>query len=199
MNPIAYQVMHPWHWLTYGQNSAAAQVMASCIGALLVLVTLYYTMKTLRMAGETLRVAGRQAEASENAANMAIKQLALTAQAEDKATAPLIQLDMAEDGRSATLTNVGLGPALAIEAELKLKADVKVICNTDVLGNEKSMTIKFRESDVGQFGLMVNYKSTHGRPHSVAVEWNQGTGWRVEHLSHEAPFDALLDMTFRQS
>lgn len=46
MQNILYQVFHPWHWLTYGQNAAGLAAVA----AILALVGLYfYTRYTRRM------------------------------------------------------------------------------------------------------------------------------------------------------
>jgi hypothetical protein len=48
MQNVIYQLMHPWHWLTYGQNATAVAAIAACLG----LIGLYfYTRYTRTMMG----------------------------------------------------------------------------------------------------------------------------------------------------
>jgi hypothetical protein len=48
MQNVIYQIMHPWHWLTYGQNATAVAAAAACLG----LIGLYfYTRSTRTMMG----------------------------------------------------------------------------------------------------------------------------------------------------
>lgn len=55
MQNIWYQVLHPWHWLTYGQNAAGVAASA----AVLALIGLYfytrYTRKMMLLGQETQR------------------------------------------------------------------------------------------------------------------------------------------------
>lgn len=54
MSNFLYQILHPWHWLTYGQNAAGVAAVAAILG----LVGLYfYTRYTRRMMklGEVTR------------------------------------------------------------------------------------------------------------------------------------------------
>jgi len=55
MQNILYQFLHPWHWLTYGQNAAGVAAVA----AILALVGLYfytkYTRKMMLLQQETQR------------------------------------------------------------------------------------------------------------------------------------------------
>src|ERR1019366_4887010 len=44
--PWLYQVTHPWHWLTYGQNAAGLQALCAFL-ALIGLI--FYTLYTRRM------------------------------------------------------------------------------------------------------------------------------------------------------
>jgi hypothetical protein len=46
MSPWQYQLLHPWHWLTYGQNAAALQAVSAFFG---VIGLLLYVLDTRRM------------------------------------------------------------------------------------------------------------------------------------------------------
>ena len=46
MPPWEYQILHPWHWLTYGQNAAALQAVCALLG---VIGLLFYVIDTRRM------------------------------------------------------------------------------------------------------------------------------------------------------
>lgn len=46
ISPWLYQVLHPWHWLTYGQNSAGVQAV---FAVLTLVVVWFYTTYTRRM------------------------------------------------------------------------------------------------------------------------------------------------------
>ena len=46
--PIVYQLWHPWHWLTYGQNAAA-------VGLIVVVFYTVYTRRMMLLAQQTRR------------------------------------------------------------------------------------------------------------------------------------------------
>jgi hypothetical protein len=59
---IEYQVFHPWHWLTYGQNAQAAAILVSaCVN----LVTVAVLIRTLIAVDLQARASRRQAQAAE--------------------------------------------------------------------------------------------------------------------------------------
>jgi len=66
-HPWLYQVLHPWHWLTYGQNAAFLAMVVNLF-AVIVLV------RTLSAVNRQAKAAGRQAEAAEAQAVAARKQ-----------------------------------------------------------------------------------------------------------------------------
>jgi hypothetical protein len=53
MQNFWYQVFHPWHWLTYGQNAGAVGAIASAVAAVAAVLALiglfFYTQYTRRM------------------------------------------------------------------------------------------------------------------------------------------------------
>jgi len=48
VNQMLYQLLHPWHWLTYGQNTAA-------VGLILLYFYTLYTRKMMLLAQQTRR------------------------------------------------------------------------------------------------------------------------------------------------
>lgn len=96
LHPHLYQLRHPWHWLTYGQNATAFGI----VGATLVnLVTLIVLVRTLRAVNKQARAADRQAQAAEKQAEAARKQTEVSEQqriaAERAATAAEKQVEAA--------------------------------------------------------------------------------------------------------
>jgi hypothetical protein len=48
VGPLLYQLLHPWHWLTYGQN-------ASVVGLIVVVFYTIYTRRMMLLAQQTRR------------------------------------------------------------------------------------------------------------------------------------------------
>ena len=59
---VEYQIFHPWHWLTYGQNSTAAAILVSAIVNLATVVVL---IRTLVAVNRQAVASDRQAKAAE--------------------------------------------------------------------------------------------------------------------------------------
>jgi hypothetical protein len=59
-HPNLYQVLHPWHWLTYGANSSALAAAATLLAAIAAAFAGYFALKTYRSAQRQLDVATKQ-------------------------------------------------------------------------------------------------------------------------------------------
>lgn len=57
-----YQILHPWHWLTYGQNASAAAILVS---AIVNLATVIVLIRTLVAVNRQAVASDRQAKAAE--------------------------------------------------------------------------------------------------------------------------------------
>jgi hypothetical protein len=55
LGPILYQVLHPWHWLTYGSNATAVGVAISALGLVVVILYTLYTRHLMMLAWQTRR------------------------------------------------------------------------------------------------------------------------------------------------
>ena len=76
-HPTLYQVCHPWHWLTYGQNAVAFGIF---IAAFINLFVAFVLWRTLNAVNKQARAADRQAEAAEAQAVAARKQTEVSEQ-----------------------------------------------------------------------------------------------------------------------
>jgi ribosome-binding ATPase YchF (GTP1/OBG family) len=61
-HPYLYQIWHPWHWFTYGQNASR---FGTVFTTLLNLATIYVLYKTLLAVNKQSDAADRQAKAAE--------------------------------------------------------------------------------------------------------------------------------------
>ena len=50
-----YQIMHPWHWLTYGQNAGALQGVCAVLAFILIWRYTVYTRRMMQLAESTRR------------------------------------------------------------------------------------------------------------------------------------------------
>lgn len=55
MNNALYQVLHPWHWLTYGQNATAVAALAAVAGLIGLFFYTRYTRQMMTMQETTVR------------------------------------------------------------------------------------------------------------------------------------------------
>jgi multidrug efflux pump subunit AcrA (membrane-fusion protein) len=76
-HPWLYQVLHPWHWLTYGQNATGIGVL---LATFVNWVTIFVLVRTLSTVNRQAQAADRQAEAAEAQADAARKQTEVSEQ-----------------------------------------------------------------------------------------------------------------------
>jgi hypothetical protein len=55
MDDVLYQLSHPWHWLTYGQNATAVAAVAACLGLVGLFFYTLYTKSIMKMQESTAR------------------------------------------------------------------------------------------------------------------------------------------------
>ena len=59
MKNIIYQVLHPWHWLTYGQNAAAVAALAAVVGFIVLFFYTLYTRRMMKTQSRTMEIQAR--------------------------------------------------------------------------------------------------------------------------------------------
>lgn len=57
MQNIEYQLLHPWHWLTYGQNATALGAVVACLGFIGLIFYTLYTRRMMKLGENTRRAA----------------------------------------------------------------------------------------------------------------------------------------------
>ena len=55
MQRIIYQITHPWHWLTYGQNAAALGALSAVLGLIGLFFYTTYTRRMMKLGEATRR------------------------------------------------------------------------------------------------------------------------------------------------
>jgi hypothetical protein len=55
MQNVMYQFLHPWHWLTYGQNAAAVEAVTACLGLIGLFIYTFYTRRMMRLSQDMQR------------------------------------------------------------------------------------------------------------------------------------------------
>ena len=62
MERTVYQVLHPWHWLTYGQNAAAVAALAAVVGFIVLFFYTLYTRRMMRTQSRTMEIQAQTME-----------------------------------------------------------------------------------------------------------------------------------------
>ena len=52
---VTYQLLHPWHWLTYGQNATALGAVVACLGFIGLVFYTFYTRRMMKLGEDTRR------------------------------------------------------------------------------------------------------------------------------------------------
>jgi hypothetical protein len=189
---MSYQILN---WLTSGQNSAAVQAIAA---AIITVGLLWFTWKAAR----------RHAEAAENTANMAIKQLFQSIASCDNNSQPLLELTLAdpsplpqyqtEDTRgTGIIKNIGLGPAHDIEAFYTTDPARKGIeFNVNFLGIGCTEKFTFNLFGASHCGLTFRYKSGHNSEYQTIIAHGAAYPKQLHQLLNR-PYEKLVDEHFQ--
>ena len=191
-----------WSWIS--SNSAPLQAIGSIISSVFLPLTILYTSKSVRIASqqtayakEAMEAAKKGAIASENAANLSIQQLGTSVHHFEKTTKPFVEFKLNSDCRSASLTNVGGGPALNfLLTDRNLPPKVIGYCDTDVLGSGTTTTIRISETSLRNYQLSIRYESVIRRRHYCIVEWNAEGEYKQWHHEDPHTIDNIFDLTF---
>jgi hypothetical protein len=191
-HPILYQLRHPWHWLTYGQNATAIAAMASgVIGA----VTVAVLARTLIAVNKQATAADRQAKAAEEQAKVARKQTEVAEQqriaSEESVKAARLQsaltrhqllsqlrpflalkkeLSTVGHGERWVIQNHGQGVALDISATLRKPPLDTIQVSQAILGPDQVAEISGNLLVLPQRGIQIQYRSQDNRYFTTYAE-----------------------------
>lgn len=166
MQNILYQALHPWHWLTYGQNAAGVAAVA----ATLALVGLYfytrYTRRMMLLQQETQRATITPILVSTGPIEFA----PLESKEDPAAQLGLIAPEVTAYRPVLTVRNVGLGAAIYITSwaqtvteKFTMGSSILFLQSPDTnAGNQQLQALLQGESMEIKFGLM-NPSQVKGR------------------------------------
>jgi len=72
---MVYQLLHPWHWLTYGQNASALQALAAVVATVAAIGAALYAKGAFQEAKEQVSVANRQLDIAREQAAKDVERL----------------------------------------------------------------------------------------------------------------------------
>jgi hypothetical protein len=183
MNPWLYQLLHPWHWLTYGQNATAFGIL---IATAVNLLAVFVLIRTLSAVNRQAKASARQAAAAEEQVNAAKAATAVSdAQriaTEDGARAERAHSELIRQQLLASLRpivvivrrtddlghishfveNYGEGVALCVKLNYRGKAE-ELYLSHDIVGPNQSAAILLDHRLFEADGVEVGYQSQDGR------------------------------------
>jgi hypothetical protein len=156
VHPYLYQLLHPWHWLTYGQNAMALGVLLATLVNLLAVLVL---IQTLLAVNRQAKAADRQAEAAEAQAAAARKQTEVSEQqrlaAERAATAAEEQVLAAKSA-----TAVSEAQRIAAEQAAMAEREHSELIRQQTLANLRPILVIIGERHSS--GMMIHFIENHG-------------------------------------
>lgn len=179
--PWLYQVRHPWHWLTYGQNATAFGVILATAVNLLAVYVLFRTLVTVNRQAEA---ADRQAQAAEAQADAARKQTEVSEQqriaAERAATAAEEQVAAAKSA-----TAVSEAQRVATEQGAAAEREHSELIRQQLLASLRPILVFVKSSD--DFGGNLQcFIENHGEGTALAIKANyRGRGFQEIFVSHD--------------
>jgi hypothetical protein len=183
LHPWLYQLRHPWHWLTYGQNATAFGILVATAVNLLAIIVL---IRTLSAVNRQAKAADRQAAAAEEQV-AAAKSASAVSDAQRIATEagakaerehselirqqllatlrPILVIARREDsfGNVTDLVeNHGEGVALSVKASYRGRNE-ELFLSLDILGPNHSAVTSLLPKPFEADGVEVRYQSQDGR------------------------------------
>ncbi len=183
MNPWLYQLLHPWHWLTYGQNATAVGIF---IATAVNLLAVYVLFRTLSAVNSQAEAANRQAAAAEEQVNAAKAATAVSdaqriateegARAEREhselirqqllaSLRPLLVITKGDDGHGNVthlVENHGVGAALSVKVCYRGKVQ-ELFLSHDIIGPNQSAITALDPTRFEADGVTVWYQSQDER------------------------------------
>jgi hypothetical protein len=120
MGPITYQILHPWHWLTFGQNSSAVQAVGAIVFGVASIVIAIFSLLYLISA---TTAAQRQAVAADTQAAIARATLREQVRPFLKVGVLFADKDFDHEDQVFVVTNAGSGSAVSIYFQFSDKND----------------------------------------------------------------------------
>jgi hypothetical protein len=184
MNPWLYQLLHPWHWLTYGQNATAFGIL---IATAVNLLAVFVLIRTLSAVNRQAKASDRQAAAAEEQVNAAKAATAVSdaqriateegARAEREHSElirqqllatlrPILVIAKHDDGHGNVINRVenhGEGAALSVKVSYRGQSAQELFLSYDIIGPNRSAITAPDATRFEKDGVVVRYESQDGR------------------------------------
>jgi hypothetical protein len=183
LHPWLYQVLRPWHWLTYGQNATAFGIL---IATAVNLLAVFVLIRTLSAVNRQAKASDRQAAAAEEQVNAA-KAATTVSDAQRIATEegaraerehselirqqllaslrPMLVITKHDDGKGNVthlVENHGVGVALSVKVSYRGKVQ-ELFLSHDIIGPNHSAITALDPTRFEADGVTVSYQSQDGR------------------------------------
>jgi hypothetical protein len=166
LHPWLYQLRHPWHWLTYGQNATGIGVLLATI---VNWVTIIVLMRTLSTVNRQAHAADRQALAAEAQAEASRKQTEVSEQqriaAERAANAAEEQVRAAQSA-----TAVSEAQRVATEAGAKAEREHSELIRQQLLARLRPILVVVETRHPS--GMALFSIENHGQGVALAMKAN---------------------------
>lgn len=175
-SPGFYQILHPFHWLTYGQNSAGVQAIAAITGTLAATAAGYFagrayfeTARQVRIADEQLRLTKDQWETDKRRYELereAARQSVLAAYERTKAEEDALRPRFNTGGFSRMATynlefaNVGSSPATEVQFLTGITKDL--IRHLDIIPPNGRVNVPVNIIEMETAGIEIRFTTTFG-------------------------------------
>ena len=171
-----YQLGHPFHWITYGQNPAGIQAIAAVMGTIAAILAGYFaarayfeTARQVRIAGEQLRVTKEQWETDKRryeAEAKAARQAALATyertKAEEDALRPRFSTGSYSRSNAYNLEFCNVGSSIATDVQFLSGITKECIRHVDVIHPDGKITVTVNIPEMETNGVEIRFRTTFG-------------------------------------
>jgi hypothetical protein len=215
LSPFIYQVHHPWHWLTYGQNATALQTVAAIIAALAAVVAGIYAAQAYGAANTQVQVVREQLdlqrkENADAALRYREEKATLEKEREDtkaRAKAQHQQLLVDEEAsrprfRNTSSFNTGtapqglvfknIGESPALEVRFTSPVTGKLCAQQAYVSPDSTFSGSFNAAEMIKEGVFIAFKNRRGTEWTVRYVLNSPTGGD-EVINVNRPWDTKED------
>jgi hypothetical protein len=147
MNRVIYQLHHPWHWLTYGQNATALAAVAAAVGLIGLFFYTRYTRRMMRLQEQTSRASITPVLLSRGGVQFKPTSVKHVEGSEIGLTAPIVD----EFAAVLDVRNIGQGVALFLSAWCQPVSE-------DFVANDSTFLIRTVHAAPGEHELLELFK-----------------------------------------
>ena len=175
-HPNLYQLAHPFHWLTYGQNAAGVQTIAAVVATLAAIVAGFFaarayfaTVKQVRLAKKQLKLAHSQFDIERQRYDEERVAAFHTAQAEyerrvaeEDGLRPRFAMGASWRSGLAILDIKNVGESQALDVEFLSGLTKQTLSIAQSLAPNATVRVQMQEIELDTNGLEVRFRTSFG-------------------------------------